>query len=407
MSEPAETGVTGPQGQSGLFKAMESLKASKLTPTPPTPPVVTPPEPTPTSSSQKPSGSPLEMLQSTEPTPPPESHSDDPELSEFEKTLPAPYEGMKENAKKGWDALKESAKKAKRDALENRKERDRLTAEYEEFKKKAPVSQAPEDYEELKQTAEQLKLKNAVWALETDKKFRKGVLEPLSSAESMLGGLVGSYKISIEELDKAFAETDRAKANRLFSEIITNKEMNPLDQEDFKTAVKTIQDLHFKREQAYQNASTLNEASQNRVKEEEQKRKVESQREIDDQDNSVFDRLSKNAPVVKDILKDTPVSSDIRTRVKEYLSNEQPTEMRVFAAYASFLLPKLKDKVVELQAELSKTKESLTQRIRSDAPVGGGGTVQATSKEETKVYKPGQAIGQAMADYERSRGTAR
>lgn len=408
MSEPVnqDPGVMtspGQQGMSGIFKAVEALKHTPVAPVAPeTPAKAAPVVPETPALESKPSAhSPLDMLQSTEVKP--EVSSDDPELTEFEKTLPEADAGMKEPARKGWDALKDSAKRAKKEALEAKKERERLQVEYDEFKKKVPEPTVPEDYQKYKQEATELKQKNAIWALETDEKFKKGVLEPLQTAEYALGGLMQTYKIDATTLEKAFGEKDRSARNRAFAEIITGSEMNPLDVEDFKSAIQTIQDLHFKREEGYQNATKLNEASEARTKEENQKKQRATQREIDDQDNSIFDKLSKNAEVVKDILKDTTFANDVRSKVKDFLSKEQPLEMKVFSAYASYLVPKLRDEIKAVKAELAKTKASLSERTKSDAPIGGGGTPISKPAPE-KPYKPGEAIGVAMADYERSRG---
>lgn len=349
------------------------------------------------------STNPLEELTKAPVKVEPTGHEKD--LEDFDKTLPEAYEGMQSQAKKGWEALRSSAKNAKREALEAKRAQEEYKQKLEELQKAPPATQhAPDEVERIKQENEFFKKKNAVWALERDPKFQEAVLSPLDKAGQALGSLMESYKINAGELDKAFSLADRTARNKAFSEIITDKEMNPLDIKDFQDAVTTVMDLSFKRDEAYGNAQKMNEAAEALAKQDREKKQQMSKQEIEGEESKMWDRISKNAPVVKDILGNSATATEVRSLVKSYLSGDQPPEMKVYAAYASYLLPKMKDLVESKDTEIASLKQALKDKVDGDATVGTHRAAAPAADNKQLDTKPGSAIGAAVSQWKNKFG---
>lgn len=420
-AQTADLSVGGSKkGDSALFKAVIANQAQR-----PSEPAATPPSPTPEAKkaipevvvtpakeekkeqqAEAPIVNPLDLLKEPEGEKKEVSQltDTDAELAAFEKELPVAYEGMGAKPKESWDKMRESSKRAKSEAITAKREAESLKAEIAKLREVPVTPMAPEEFESIKRENMTLKQKNAVWALETDPKFVQGVLRPLDEAGAALGSLMDTYKISTSELDKAFSEKDRSARNKAFSEIILEKEMNPLDVEDFKKAVQTVTDLSFKRDEGYANATKLNEAAALLAKEEQVKTQEMTKAQISEEEGKVWDKISKNAPVIKDILGDSKVSSDVRAKVKEFLSTDQTHEMKVFAAYASYLLPHIPGLVKAKDTEIASLKQALKDKLDGDATTGSGHKPSTPPAQETGDYKPGSAVGAAVDTWRRATG---
>lgn len=408
-----------PRGQSELFKAVEKKEADKLRPlSPPSEDPVTQPRareeakngipevPVVPVKVEAPSSDPLDLLRDTKPAEK-VSQPTDTELAakeaEWDKELPATPEIKTTASKESWDKMRNSYKSAKREAELARREIQAAKDEVEKLKKAPLAPVAQEEIEQIKQENLSLKQKNAIWALETDPKFQNEILAPLDHASMALGSLMDTYKITQTELDQAFSQKDRTARNKAFNEIITDREMNSFDVEDFKKAIQTVTDLSYKRDEGYNKAAQLNEANQLIAKQEQDKAKQMSQQQIDTEEGKVWDKISKNAPIIKDVLADTTISKAVREKVKEFLSTEQSPEMKVFAGYASYLLPHMKSEVEKRDTEIASLKEALKNHVGGDAPAGAG-HAPSERRETTVDTKPGSAIGAAVAEWKNKFG---
>lgn len=427
--------ANSPRGSSDLFKAVqanEDKQRGYSPPAPPEPPPVAPVPPvveksvpapvstppvSPKPASQAPAGvatpevppvNPLDLLKEPEgvkPVAPAEDAELAAKMAEWEKELPTAPEIKTPSNKDAWDKMRESYKTSKKEALSATREKEALTARIAELEKAPPVAAvAPEEIESLRKENLTLKQKNAVWALETNEDFVTKVLQPLDGASSALGSLMETYKITATDLDKAFSEQDRVKRNKLFSDIITDSGMNPLDTDDFRKAIQTVTDLSYKRDEGYANAVKLNEAAAAQMEQQKSQKAEMSKKQIEEEEGKIWEKISKNAPVIKDILADAKVSTDIRAKVKEYLGEEQTHEMKVFSAYASYILPHIPGMVKGLKGEIESLKEALKKAVGGEALAGGGHAPSKAPNSEPTNFKPGQAVRAAMEDRERVLG---
>lgn len=418
------------RGTSELFKAVQANEDAKRGYRPPdapaaisgpptTPPVEpvkpvvapTPPEPAKPAVGQPTEtlkvDNPLDLLKEPEvakPAVPAEDAELAAKMAEWEKELPTTPEIKTPSNKEAWDKMRESYKTSKKEALAAQREKDALQAEIAKLKETPVVAVAPEEVETLKRENMTLKQKNAVWALETNEDFVTKVLQPLDGAQNALGSLMDTYKITAPDLDKAFMEQDRVKRNKLFSDIITESGMNPLDTDDFRKAIQTVTDLSYKRDEGYSNALKLNEAAKSQEEQQKAQKAEMSKKQIEEEEGKIWEKISKNAPVIKDILADAKVSTDIRAKVKEYLGEDQSHEMKVFSAYASYILPHVPGLVKNLKEEIESLKEALKKAVGGESSAGGGHPPSKAPGKEPETFKPGQAVGQAMRDWERATG---
>lgn len=418
LAEPPVTQQTDfgmpPRGQSDIFRAVEKKEADKRVPlsppseasvTQPSPPAVqkngTPEVPLTPTKPVAPSADPLDLLkdkQDAKPVSQPTDADLDAKMAEWDKELPATPEIKTQASRESWDKMRTSYKTSKKEAELARREAQAAKDEIEQLKKAPLAPVAQEEIESIKKENLSLKQKNAIWALETDPKFQNEILAPLDQASMALGSLMDTYKITQTDLDSAFSQKDRSARNKAFNEIITDKEMNSFDVEDFKKAIQTVTDLSYKRDEGYQKAAQLNEANQLIAKQEQDKAKQMTQQQIDSEEGKVWDKISKNAPIIKDVLADTSVSKAVREKVKEFLSTEQSPEMKVFAGYASYLLPHMKSLVETKDAEIASLKQALKSHVDGDAPAGAG-HAPSEKKVTTVDTKPGAAVGAAVAEW--------
>lgn len=341
------------------------------------------------------SKNPLESLLS-KPEAKPSVPGDDHDVEEFEKSLPQPYEGMAPKTRESWDKMRESMKQTKKEALQAKREREDFAKQIEELKKN-PVSTVDDvEFKRIKEERETLLKKNAVWELELDPKFQANIETPLNAAYQSLDALVDTFKLDPAKVDAAFRAKPGPERNKALNEIVEEANMTPFDIEDFKKATGSIIDLAFKKQQAYQNATTLNEAATQRVKEEASKKQQVSQKQLDEADSKFWDKLTKDVRVVKDILKDTSYANELRDMVKSHRSSEPDPEVRMLADYAPYLLPKVVELVEARDAEIANLKNTIKTRIGSDAPAGGGHPAVAKPAAEEKLA-PGEDIGRAFS----------
>lgn len=365
-----------------------------------TPPPATVPDPVvktdlPAAPPSGPARNPLDALKvQQDNTQTPTSDVGDKEIEEFEKTLPQPYDGMAPKTRESWDKMRESMKQTKKEALEAK----RAKADYEKQLDDLKKSQTTVDDTEFKKTKEErdtLLKKNAIWELELDQKFQQNVEQPLNQAYESLDQIVTTFKLDASKVDAAFRSKPGPERNKALNEIVEDAHMTPFDVEDFKKAVGSIVDLGFKKQQAYQNAMTLNEAAQQRTKEEAQKKVDLSQRQIQEADTKFWDKLTKDVRVIKDILKDTTYANELRDMVKTHRTSEPDVEVKMLADYAPYLLPKVVELVESRDKEIANLKKTIKERIGGDAPAGGGHAPAARPQAEEKL-NPGEDVGRAF-----------
>lgn len=403
-----------PRGQSDIFRAVEKKEADKRVPlSPPSEASVTQPSApsvakngtpevtvTPTKPGA-PSANPLDLLEDKQDAKPVSQLTDadlDAKMAEWDKELPTTPEIKTQASRESWDKMRTSYKTAKKEAELARREAQAAKDEAEQLKKAPLAPVAQEEIESIKKENLSLKQKNAIWALETDPKFQNEILAPLDQASMALGSLMDTYKITQTDPDSAFSQKDRSARNKAFNEIITDKEMNSFDVEDFKKAIQTVTDLSYKRDEGYQKAAQLNEANQLIAKQEQDKAKQMTQQQIEKEEGDVWGKLSKGDPVITEILSDPILATSTRNRVKEFLAQEQTPQMKVLSAYTSFLSLNLVQRVKDRDAEIASLKQALKSHVDGDASAGAG-HAPSEKKVTTVDTKPGAAVGAAVAEW--------
>lgn len=295
----------------------------------------------------------------------PESSGDSPDSDEVE---PEPEPEPVFSDKKAGDAFK----RIKGDLKEAREKLAQYESELAQKSKELQTAkERAEDLTELEDLRSQVeKYEKQLFAsrVESSKKFKELVTEPLAKIHSGIAGLAKASGVDANEIRNALVEDDpRARADKL-SDLAENMtdyaKMRLYALADKTDEVFEVQDRL--RQQAVDAADELRKEEEKETQAEKRKRVDQYRQSVDEVANVLMEKI----PMLKG---DPELVEQLRSSAKAEVLGDAAPNIQAFGALSSQLVPKMAKQLFDQAQEIAQLKESLKSYQSASPGAGTGG----------------------------------